>query len=87
MADRKVTASGKGIDGDIVQLCQSGAAWSPTSQADAINEIESNQHCYYVEDDQGRRADLHVAGFGAEKYLRTDPDATCDNDLHRLPDC
>ncbi len=87
MADRKVTATGKDSDGAIAQLCHSDEAWSPKPAADAISEIESNEHTYYIEDEQGRRADIHVFGFGDEKYLRTDPDSSCTNSLYLLPDC
>lgn len=87
MATRRVTATGKDSDGDITKLCHGGMAWSPRSKANAISDIESNAHAYYVEDRQGRRADVHVAGSGSSKYLRTDPDSSCPNNLDNLPDC
>lgn len=87
MAVRRVTATGKDR-GNITRLCNSGMTWSPRSKADAIDDIESKTHSYYVEDSQGRRADVHVAGtILTGKYLRTDPDSSCSNNLDNLPDC
>lgn len=87
MADRRVTASGKDNDGDITQLCNGDFTWSPKSKTDAISEIENKTHTYYVKDDQGRRADVHVAGSWPNKYLRTDPDSSCSNNLDNLKKC
>ena len=48
MADRPVTYTGKDHDGDITKLCNSGRSWSPRYKHDAINDIESGTHRYYV---------------------------------------
>lgn len=88
MTDRRVIASGKDSDGDITKLCHAGEIWSPRSKADAIDDIESKRHTYYVKDSLNRRADVHVAGTTLTgKYLRTDPDSSCSNNLDNLPDC
>ncbi|MGS2743587.1 DUF3892 domain-containing protein [Halomonas sp. LS-001] len=87
MADRRVTATGKNSDKDITKLCNSPEWWSPRSKADAISDIELNIHTYYVTDGGGRRADIHVAGSGASKYLRTNADSSSSNNLDNLPDC
>ena len=86
MANRRVTASGKDADGDITALCNSAEAWSPRNKADAINDIESGTHSYYV--GQGTdRVGIHVVDGSTGKYLRTDPDRTSTNNLDDLPDC
>lgn len=86
MADRRVTASGKDRDGDITRLCNSGEYWSPRSKADAISDIESKTHSYFV-DRAGYRTDIHVVNEGGKKYLRTSADKTSQNNLDNLPDC
>ncbi|ASK18871.1 DUF3892 domain-containing protein [Halomonas sp. N3-2A] len=89
MAERRVTATGKDRDGDILRLCNGAYAgtWSPRSKANAINDIETRAHSYYVEDSYGRRANVLVVGTGSNKYLRTNPDSSCSNNLDNLPHC
>lgn len=85
--DRQVTRSRKNSDGDITALCSSGAAWSPRYKADAIRDIESGDHRYFVRvgvDEVDIRVVDHPR-YG--KYLRTDPDRTTRNNLDDLPDC
>lgn len=84
MADRRVTKTGKDEDGDITELC---GTWGTASKADAITHIESGTHTYYVQDSQGRRADVHVVKGDTGKYLRTDPNSSCSDNLDSLPDC
>lgn len=85
MADRKVTRTGKNNDGDITSLC-SDEFWSPRKKADAISDIETKTHSYYVMSGT-KRVDIHVVKGTTGKYLRTDPDATSKNNLDDLPDC
>ncbi len=87
MADRRVTKSGKDSDGDITHLCNPGQYWSPKSKSSAITEIENNTNTYYVQDSYGRRADIHVVNGANGKYLRTDPNSSCTDNLDNLPDC
>lgn len=86
VADRQVTATGKNRQGDITSLCQSGAWWSPRSSSDAISDIESGSHTYYVRW-QDMRTEIRVVPGSRGKYLRTDRDATAHNNLDDLPDC
>ena len=44
-------------------------------------------HTYYVQDRWGRRADVHVVLGPTGKYLRTDPNSTCADNLDTLPNC
>ena len=84
MADLRVTRTGKDRFGDVTALCGS---WGRTSKADAIREIEYRWHTYYVQDVYGRRADVHVVNGLTGKYLRTDPNSSCSDNLDNLPDC
>ena len=84
MADRQVTRTGKDIYGDITALC---GRWGRSSKADAIRDIEYRWHTYYVADSYGRRANVQVVNGRTGKYLRTDPNATCSDNLDNLPNC
>jgi len=86
MADRRVTGTGKDEHGDITSLCRSGESWSPRSKADAISDIETQVHTYYVGSGDSR-IDVHVVSGSSGKYLRTDPDKSSTNNLDDLPDC
>lgn len=84
MANRQVTRTGKDRDGDITRLCGS---WGRASKAEAIRHIEGRLHRYYVRDRLGRTADVHVVKGRTGKYLRTEPNAACSDNLDSLPDC
>ena len=86
MSDRRVTATGKDPAGDITALCNPGEAWSPRGNSQAISDIESGTHSYFV-DAAGHRTDVHVVDGQTGKYLRTDPDPTSGNNLDNLPNC
>lgn len=87
MAERRVTRTRKDYDGDITALCNHGAYWSPREKADAIRDIERNNHRYYVESRWGRRTYVQVVSGPTGKYLRTVADPSSDNNLDNLPDC
>ena len=70
--------------GDITSLCGS---WGSTSKSVAIMEIEHRWQTYYVQDMYGRRADVHVVNGLTGKYLRTDPNSSCSDNLGSLPNC
>ena len=84
MANLRVLRTGKDSYGDITALCGS---WGRTSKALAIREIEQRSHSYYVQDIYGRVANVHVVNGPTEKYLRTDPNSSCSDNLDNLPDC
>ena len=84
MADRRVTSTGKDSNKDITALCGS---WGHTGKASAISEIENRLNTYYVQDGYGRRADVHVVNRSTGKYLRTDPNSSCSDNLDSLPNC
>ena len=87
MADRAVTRTGKDPEHDITKLCNSGEYWSPRLKGDAIHDIESGLHKYYVHWPDGMRTDIRVVNGPGGKYLRTDKDNTTRNNLDDLPDC
>ena len=84
MADRRVTGTGKDLYGDITALC---GVWGRSSKATAIVEIETAWHTYFVQDVYGRRAYVRVVNGPTGKYLRTDPNSSCSDNLDNLPDC
>ncbi len=84
MANRQVTRSGKDRDGDITALC---GGFGRREKADAIRDIESGTHRYYVQDQFGRTADVHVVNGQTGKYLRTDPNSRCSDNLDNIPNC
>lgn len=84
MAERRVTRTAKDFYRDITALC---GWWGRASKAEAIKDIEYGLHTYYVQDDFGRRADVHVVRGPTGKYLRTDPNSSCSDNLDNLPDC
>jgi hypothetical protein len=86
VADRAVRKTGKDRDGDITSLCDDGASWSPRGKWDAINDIETRAHAYYVPWNSGR-TEIRVVNGANGKYLRTDSDGTTKNNLDDLPDC
>lgn len=87
MAVREVTRSQKDRDGDILALCNPNEPWSRRDKRDAINDIETNQHEYFVQVASIGRVDIRVVRGQSGKYLRTDPDRTTRNNLDDLPDC
>lgn len=84
MADRRVKRSGKDRDGDITSLC---GDWGTVAKATAIREIENSAHAYFAQDWLYRRADVQVVSGPTGKYLRTDPNSSCSDNLDSLPDC
>lgn len=86
MADRRVRATRKDDEGDILALCNSGKWWSPRKKSDAISDIERGRLTYYVRE-AGYRTEVEVVNGPDGKYLRTEEDPTSDNNLDNLPDC
>jgi hypothetical protein len=79
--------SRKSMQGDVTALCSPGASWSPRSKADAISDIESGLHTYYVDAAGYRTTVTVVKQSDGTKYLRTTADKTSRNNLANLPDC
>ena len=83
MADRRVRQTGKDGNGDITTLCNKGQLWSPRTKAQAVEDIRTSTHSYYV-DEAGHRTDVQVTPEG---NLLADPDGTSSNNLDNLADC
>lgn len=83
---RKITRSKKNSDGDILAICNQEAWWSPVTKSQAIKDIDSKTHSYYVVIGY-QEVDIHVVNGKNGPYLRTDPDKTSTNNLDNLPDC
>jgi len=50
MAYRAVTHLTRSEDGEILMLCNHRETWSPRVKEDAIDDIESGRHTYYLDD-------------------------------------
>lgn len=87
MADRAVHKTGKNSQGDITSLCADGQSWSPRAKADAIRDIETKAHTYYVPWSRQPRTEIQVINGAHGKYLKTDRDDTTSNNLDDLPNC
>ena len=85
MTERRVRQTGKDTDGHITALCHVGETWSPRLKADAVDDIESNTHRYYVEE-LAARTYVHVVNGPAGKHLRTTADSPSGFNLGDLPD-
>jgi len=87
MANRAVTRTRKDGDGDIIALCNPSKPWSPRSTRDAIEDIESGEHAYFVLWPGGQKTPIRVVQKTTGKYLRADRDDTKKNNLSDLPTC
>jgi len=85
LLERRVVATEKDEDGDILALRNPTEGWARVSRDEAIADIEAGRHVYYVLED-GRRSEVHVVEGPRGKYLRSEPDETGDNNLDNLPD-
>lgn len=87
MSKRYVYKTGKDKDGDITKLCNEGEWWSPRMKSDAISDIESGSHEYYVPWRSGETKVVVIVDRQKGKYLRTVRDGSTGNNLDELPDC
>lgn len=83
---RQVNHTQKDRDGNIIALCNPGEDWSPRKTKDAIRDIESHTHDYYVTwAGSFGGSHIKIAKGPAGKYLRADKDKTTRNNLDDLP--
>ncbi len=82
MTARPVRNTGKNLVGDITSL--GDPSWGVQLKADAIRDLETGTHSYYVPWTSGSTP-IRVVNAGAGKYLRTDHDNTVKNNLLDLP--
>ena len=79
---RRVLTVRTDSDGNITTLC---GKWGQLVLSEVIREIETEVHHYYVEDNRGRIAGLHVKGDATGKCLKQDPNSDCTDNLYKLP--
>ena len=84
MADRQVTGTGKDSNDTITDVCGS---FGTVAKDTAVKHIEDNTHVYYVQDSKGRSNVHVVTQSDGSKYLRTDQNGDCEDNLEDLPDC
>jgi len=84
--ERRVKCVTKNANGVITQIGNSGEAWSPRSEANAITDIENGYYSYYVNED-GTKTAVRVVQGATRKFLETTADKTKKNNLDNLPSC
>lgn len=87
MADRRVYLFRKDGRNRITALCNPGEDWSPRKTKDAIRDIETNTHRYYVTRAGIGQMDVRVVVGPGGKYLLTDQDDIPRNGQDDLPVC
>lgn len=68
MTDRLVTENKKSFNGNIIALVNPDESWSPRFKYDAIRDIESNLHNYFMMDN-GKRRNVKVMLINGNKHL------------------
>ena len=80
--DRRVTATKKDRNGNIVALCNVGQSWSPRHKKDVLMDIRAGRKSYYVQQ-APQRSYVHAS----KGSLETKADAASLNHLDKLPTC
>lgn len=57
------------------------------TEDEAMRDINTNTHSYFVRDARGDEAEVIVVRHHPKNYLRTDPDKTTADNLLSLPEC
>jgi hypothetical protein len=78
--DRRVKATKKDREGNIVALCNPGQSWSPRRTKDIARDISSGAKSYYVQEHERRSYVRSISGV-----LQAGQEA--DDTLARLPTC
>lgn len=79
--DRRVKATKRDRNGNIVALCNAGEAWSPRKTTDVIKDINTNKTSYYVKQAERKKYVRVVGG----KSLQTTSEEENENNLNNLP--
>ena len=87
MAIRQVIAAKKDEEGEIISICNKNEYWFSRSKSEAIRDIESGSHTYYVMADDKMVKVIVFNDPKKGKYLRTKPGKTAVDRLSMLPDC
>lgn len=73
--------------GKVVAVCHPGKSWSPRSVADVIADLRRGDHRYVAADAAGATTRIRVVNGRHGAYLRTQADASAQNNLDELPSC
>jgi hypothetical protein len=68
MTDRLVTENRKSFNGNIIALYNPDESWSPRFKHDAIRDIESNIHSYFMVVN-GQQKNIKVVLINGSKQL------------------
>ena len=78
MAEREIEHIRRDLYGDIIALCNPDEPWAPRQKQDAIKDIETGEHSYYVQWGSLRINITVEVGFNG-KYLKADNENTIKN--------
>lgn len=85
MADRRITCIIKPYGNNTHEAITTvGGSWGQTTRSQAVSEINSGTHTYYVQDNRGNRVGVGVYKIN---YLRTYADNVWTDNLLSLPTC
>lgn len=87
MADRQVTATGKGSHGEITSLGFRGSRWSPRFTADVIHDIRHRIHSYHVIWEDQERTEIFITDSLSGERLQNQRRSSDGNGLNLLADC
>ncbi len=79
--DRRVKATQKDKNGNIIALCNPGETWSPLSKRDVLKDIKGAKRSYYVHE-LPQKAYVRVVSGNS---LQTTADKSSSNNLDNLP--
>ncbi len=79
--DRRIKATQKDRNGNIVALCNPGEDWSPRSKEAVLRDIKSAKRSYYVQEVQQKMYVRATQG----NVLQTTSDRASKNNLDNLP--
>jgi hypothetical protein len=79
--DRRIKATQKDKNGNIIALCNPGEDWSPMSKDAVLKDIRGAKRSYYVQELPQK---IYVRG-AAGNTLQTTLDKTSKNNLNNLP--
>ena len=86
MADRLVTENKKIFNGNVIALVNPNESWSPRFKHDAIRDIESNLHNYFMQVN-GKHIKIKVMVKNGNKQLVYDKEETLSNNLSGGSNC
>jgi hypothetical protein len=79
--DRRIKATQKDVNGNVIALCNPGESWSPLSKDSVLRDIKSAKRSYYVQE-LPQKMYLRAAPGNT---LQTTLDKASKNNLNNLP--